>query len=100
MVSLLRCAACRRRFATPPAHCCGGEDFQDAPVRDEAASAQATTAVWAGVSEPQVYLVIAQLPDLAVLATSAQPLRISDRLRLDDAPGGGFTARREEGGPL
>jgi hypothetical protein len=35
-----------------------------------------------------------------VLATSAQPLRISDRLRLDDAPGGGFTARREEGGPL
>ena len=80
-MSLRQCAAC------------GHRQFRDAPVRDEPALAQASTALWVGVPDPPAYLTIAQLSDVAVLATSAEPVTIGQRLRLDDLPDGGFAAR-------
>jgi predicted nucleic acid-binding Zn-ribbon protein len=96
-MSLRQCAACGHRFATVPQRCrrCGHRQFRDAPVRDEPALAQASTALWVGVPDPPAYLTIAQLSDVAVLATSAEPVTIGQRLRLDDRPDGGFTARPE-----
>jgi len=94
-MSLRQCAACGRRFATAPCRCprCGQTRFRAAPVRDEQALAQASTAVWAGVPDPPAYVAIAQLSDVAVLVTSAVPVTIGQRLRLDDLPDGGFAAR-------
>jgi hypothetical protein len=69
-------------------------------VRDEPALAQAATAAWAGVPEPPAYLAIAQLSDVAVLVTSAEPLTIGQRLRLDDLPDGGFAARADPAADL
>jgi uncharacterized OB-fold protein len=94
-MSLQQCAACGLRYATVPGRCrqCGQRQFRPAPVRDEPAVTEAVTAVWAGVPDPPAYLAIAQLSDVAVLVTSAGPLTIGQRLRLDDLPGGGFAAR-------
>jgi hypothetical protein len=94
-VSLQQCAACGHRFATVPQRCrfCGQTRFRDSPVRDEPALAQASTTVWVGVPDPPAYLAIAQLSDVAVLVTSAEPVAIGQRLRLDDRPDGGFAAR-------
>lgn len=94
-MSLRQCATCGLRYATVPRRCrnCNQDQFRDTPVRDEPALAQAVTAVWAGVPDPPAYLAIAQLSDVAVLVTSAGPITVGQRLRLDDLPEGGFIAR-------
>jgi uncharacterized OB-fold protein len=96
-MSLVGCATCGRRFATVPVLCprCGGDAVEPSPVRAEAAVAEAVTAVRAGIptGEAPVHLIIAQLADIAVLARAETAMSIGDRLRVDDAPGGGFVAR-------
>lgn len=93
-MTLLRCRSCARRYATPLRWCrrCGGEEFEPVALAEEATVAAATT-VHVGLPEGRRHhLVIAELPDLAVLAHTDRRLEVGARIDVSDAPGGGFVA--------